>query len=201
VKKKRPEETFNSVTDYFDEATRNQYALSKNIMRIQKKITLRALELLNIEKSKVNILDAGCGPGFASFYLRKLNYRVVALDLIPEFFLYYEMERINPITSDMCLLPFKPNTFDAIISISALQWIFRDQNNVKMRVNLINLIKSFHFILKPETRAVLQFYPKSSKTMESIGKLITDSQLFSGNFVIDNLENPKKRKVFLILEK
>ena len=53
IKRKRPEESFNSVLDYFDEPTRNKYAMSKSLMRIQKKITIRALELLNIERNNI----------------------------------------------------------------------------------------------------------------------------------------------------
>jgi 18S rRNA (guanine1575-N7)-methyltransferase len=201
VKKQRPEETFGSVIDYFDESRCSEYSRSKSMMRIQRRITLRALELLEIPKDNLLILDAGCGPGFASFYLDELNYTLIALDLIPYFLKYYDMRIVNPISADMCLLPFKPNKFDVILSISALQWVFREIHNESMKLNLINLIQSFYYVLKPNSKAIFQFYPKNTAVMDSIGKIITNNSSFKGNYIIDNPENPKKRKIFLILQK
>jgi len=201
VKRKRPEEEYEKVSDYFKGIVLEQYAKSKTLMRIQEKITIRALELLDLKKKEALILDAGCGPGFAATYLKEVGYRIVALDLISEFLKFYEINDINPINSDMCFTPFKPNTFDAIISISALQWVFRDINNKKMRFLLKNLSKSFFHILKPNSRIVFQFYPKSNLLMESVGKIIANNTEFTGNFVIDNPNHNKKRKVFLLLDK
>ena len=64
IKRERPEDIFENPIDYYTKDTLVQYATSKNIMRIQEKITRRALELLNIEIKNSLILDAGCGPGF-----------------------------------------------------------------------------------------------------------------------------------------
>lgn len=201
IRKKRPEEMFKNVTEYYTENRCREYAHSKNMMRIQKKITKRALELLDIENDNLLILDAGSGPGFASFYLRDLNFNVIALDLIPFFFKYYDLRDINPIVSDMCYLPFRSNTFDGLISISALQWVYTDINDKRMTNNLTNLIKSFFYVLKPNSKAIIQFYPKNTVLMNQIGKLIVNVSRFKGNFIIDNPNNPKKRKVFLKLEK
>ena len=66
VKRERPEELFESVIDYFNSETLANYAKSKSIMRTQRKITIRALELLELKKEHCLILDAGCGPGKAS---------------------------------------------------------------------------------------------------------------------------------------
>ena len=68
VKRKRPEEIYERVNDYFKSQTLTSYASSKNMMRIQEKITSRALELLDLKRQHLLILDAGCGSGFASFY-------------------------------------------------------------------------------------------------------------------------------------
>ncbi len=201
VKRKRPEEIHEKVSDYFCSNTLIKYASSKSMMRIQEKITNRALELLSLKTQYPLILDAGSGPGFASFYLNKIGYRVVSLDVISEFLNFYDIRELNPIVSDMCFPPFKSKIFDAIISISALQWIFRDMNNKTMRLNLINLAKSFEKILKPKSGIIIQFYPKNEIIMKEIGKIFTQNTNFIGNFVIDNPNNAKKRKIFLILKK
>lgn len=201
VKRKRPEEEYEKVSDYFKGNVLVQYANSKNIMRIQEKITKRALELLNLKKDDALILDAGCGAGFAAIYLKEIGYRIVALDIISEFLNVYDIKELNPINADMCFPPFKPNTFDAIISISALQWVFRDINNKLMHLMLKNLSKSFFKILKPNGRVIIQFYPKSNELMKRIGKIITDHTDFDGKFIVDNPNRQKKRKIFLLLSK
>ena len=201
VKKKRPEEIFEKVSDYFKGEILSAYAKSKNIMRIQEKITIRALELLNIKKKEGLILDAGCGAGFVATYLNEIGFRSVALDIIGKFLQYYDISFLSPVNADMCFTPFKPNTFDAIISISALQWVFRDINNKNMQFLLKNLSKSFFHILKPNSRVIFQFYPKNKVLMETIGKIIADNTDFTGNFIIDNPNHHKKRKIFLLLDK
>ncbi|MFX0082167.1 MAG: class I SAM-dependent methyltransferase [Candidatus Hodarchaeota archaeon] len=201
VKRKRPEEEYENVSDYFRGDVLTQYATSKSMMKIQEKITIRALELLNIKKKDSLILDAGCGPGFAATYLKEIGYRIVALDIISEFLYFYEISDLNPINADMCFLPFKPNTFDAIISISALQWVYRDLNDRVMYSMLKNLSTSFYKILKPDGRIVIQFYPKNKELMDKTGKIIVNHTDFIGNFIIDNPNRQKKRKVFLLLDK
>ena len=201
VKKKRPEEIYEKVTDYFKRETLRTYASSKNMMKIQEKITIRALELLGLKKKEALILDAGCGAGFTAIYLNEIGIRTVALDIIGNFLQYYDISPLNPINADMCFTPFKPNTFDAIISISALQWVFRDINNQNMYFLLKNLSKSFFHVLKPNSRVIFQFYPKSKVLMETIGKIIADNTEFTGNFIIDHPNHNKKRKIFLLLDK
>jgi len=201
IKQKRPEDLFESALDYFNSETLTTYAESKSIMRTQKRILMRALELLEIKNSPNLILDAGCGPGFVAAYLNELGYNTVALDIISKFLNYYDIEYLNPILADMCYPPFKPDSFDSIISISALQWIIRDVKSESERLILTNLFKSFYQILKPESNMIVQFYPKSTIIMDYIAKIVNIKTKFKGNFIIDNPDNPKKRKVYLLLKK
>jgi 18S rRNA (guanine1575-N7)-methyltransferase len=201
IKTTRPEEIYKDASEYFKGEILINYAQSKSIMRIQEKITIRALELLDLNKNNPLILDAGCGPGFTSIYLKEIGYNVVAVDIVSEFLTFYEINFLNPIVADMCLMPFKPNSFDAIISISALQWICRDIHNDLMRKRLIKLVKSLEIVVKPKSKAIFQFYPKNNLILEEIGRIFTDYSNFSGNFIIDNPDNAKKRKIFLLLVK
>ena len=150
---------------------------------------------------KIGIIGLGSIGQRHAACLKEIGYRIVALDIIPEFLYYYEIKDLNPITADMCFPPFKPNTFDAIISISALQWIFRDLKDKMMYSMLKNLSISFYKILKPNGRVVIQFYPKNKEIMDNTGKIIVKHTDFSGNFIIDNPNRQKKRKIFLLLDK
>ena len=201
IKRERPEDLFKNVSDYFNAETLTNYAESKSMMRTQRKITFRALELLELKNDRALILDAGCGPGFAAIYLNELGYKTVALDIISEFLKYYDIEYLNPILADMCYPPFKPDSFDSIISISALQWVIRDVKSESERIILTNLFVSFYQILKPESKMIVQFYPKSTIIMDYIADIVNSKTNFKGNFIIDNPNNPKKRKIFLLLKK
>lgn len=201
IKKERPEEKYEDVFHYFKGERLQEYALSKNIQRIQTRITSRAIDILNLKSTNAMILDAGCGPGFASIYLKELGYKVVAFDIISNFLYFYELENVNPLVADMSYPPFQPQSFDAIISISALQWIYRDISDHKMEMNFINLIIRFYEILKIGSKIVFQFYPKSDRILDKIANLIIRETEFKGGFIIDNPKNPKKRRIFLELKK
>ncbi len=200
IKAKRPEETFDKASDYFRGKTLSHYATSKSMMRIQEKITIRALELLDLQGDAL-ILDAGAGPGFSSTYLREIGFNVVAIDIISEFLGFYDIRELNPTASDMCFPPFRPNTFDAIISISAVQWVFRKINDRLMQERLVALATSFSKILKPNSKVIFQLYPKNNMIMSALGKIIADNGNLKGNFIIDNPNNPVKRRIYLLLQK
>ena len=129
------------------------------------------------------------------------NSIMVSLDIIAEFLKYYDIEYLTPILADMCYPPFKPDTFDSIISISALQWIIRDVGSESERLILTNLFESFYQILKPKSKMIVQFYPKSTIIMDYIAEIVNNKTKFKGNFIIDNPNNPKKRKIYLLLKK
>ena len=200
IEKERPEDKYDKVSDYFKGERLVDYATSKSMMRIQEKITLRALEILDLQKKDALILDAGCGAGFTTIILNELGYKTVGLDLVSEFLYFYEMKYLNPINADMSHLPFRSNSYDAIISISALQWVYRSLKNPKMEQKLRSLAKSFSKILKNNSKAVIQFYPKSYKLMQKVGKIFSTEGNFNGKFIIDNPDIPKKRKIYLLLK-
>lgn len=200
IKAKRPEEIYQNVFEYFKDDQVIKYSTSKSMMKIQEKITLRALEIIKVQPKDL-VLDAGSGCGFSSIVLNKLGFNVVSLDIIKHLLTYYQIPELNPTLADICLTPFRDETFEAIISISALQWIYSDLNNTNMENNLYNLINSFHRILKPNGKVIFQFYPKTKNIMEKIGSTFKKKDFFEGNFIIDNIKSPKKRKIFLFLKK
>ncbi len=200
IKTKRPEEIYQNVFEYFKDDQIIKYSTSKSMMKIQEKITLRALEIIKIQPKDL-ILDAGSGCGFSSIVLNKLGFNVVSLDIIKYLLTYYPIPELNPTLADICLTPFRDETFEAIISISALQWIYTEPNNPKMENELNDLINSFYRILKPNGKIIFQFYPKNNFIMEKIGSAFKKNNLFEGNFIIDHIKSPKKRKIFLFLKK
>lgn len=195
-----PEELFNTPEDYYSEETLNQYAHSKTMIHIQEKITKRALDIIQAEPPAL-ILDVGMGCGFSSSYLYINNFEVVGIDLMFDMLNYYDIPELNPINADMRCIPLRDGAFDYIISISAFQWILNKKNKNNRIETLKTIAQKFNALLKPNGKAVIQFYPLNLDFMKEIGSIFADYGSFRGNFVVDNPEGGPKRKIFLYLEK
>ncbi len=200
IKYERPEEYAKDPNEFYVSKRVNEYSQSKALMRIQEKITKRALEIAQIEPP-ARVLDLGMGCGFASTHMFLNKFQVVGIDLNLLFLNYYEIQHLNPIQSDMRDIGFKPGSFDLILSISAIQWVLAEKNENKRVNHLKKIADQCNLILKPKGKIIFQFYPKSDISMHEIGKIFNSTGQFNGNFVIDNPDNPKKRKIFLYLKK
>jgi len=61
-------------------------------------------------------------------------------------------------------LPFRPATFDACISISALQWLcYSNSKGQNPKTRLTRFFSSLYQVLRRGARAVLQFYPETAE--------------------------------------
>ncbi len=200
IKHERPEEQARDPLVFYTAKEVKEYALSKSLMRIQEAITKRALRILEAEPP-ARVLDLGTGCGFASTYLRLKHYQPVGIDINPLFLKFYSIPELNPLLADMRQFAFRPDTFDFIISISAVQWVLAEPKLKKRRRYLQNITEICNFVLKPGGKIIMQFYPKSDAAMKEFGGIIADTEYFTGNFIIDNADIPKKRRIFLYLEK
>ncbi len=200
VKHERPEETVGDPLKFYIQKEVIEYSQSKALMRIQEGITKRALRIIEIPAPAL-ALDIGMGCGFASTFLRLNHYRTVGIDINQLFLTYYQISELNPVLADMRQFAFRPAYFDFIISISAVQWILAEKNSNLRKKYIQQFIEMCSFVLKPYGKVIIQFYPRSDDVMKEFGGIISDMNLFTGNFIIDNAETPKKRRIFLYLEK
>ncbi|KAK1739849.1 18S rRNA (guanine-N(7))-methyltransferase-related protein [Skeletonema marinoi] len=92
-------------------------------------------------------------------------------------------------------LPFRPASFDACISISALQWLC--YSNTKEQIPKKRLTASSHHYTKG-ARAVLQFYPESSEHAILISECAAKVG-FAGGIVVDYPNSTKAKKHYLVL--
>ena len=183
---KRPEKT-TSATEYYGEKA--AYASSSAIRRIQRKITLRALELAMFPLDW-KILDAGCGNGFSLDILREVGYECAGFDVSPSMVALAKKKGFLAKAGDLRKIPFPKASFDAIISISALQWIDLAEASV--------VAHEFKRVLKKNGRAVMQFYPESEKQLMDWAQAFRKAG-FSMVVKQEGLESPRKRRVFLLL--
>lgn len=96
-------------------------------------------------------------------------------------------------------IPFNPGTFDGVISVSAIQWLFQSYNSLHVPRKRIRLFfVSLYSVCKPKAKCVLQFYLKNKKDIE----LLKNEALragFHGGIYIDR-PNTKHVKQYLVLD-
>mgnify|MGYP003386257986 CR=1 FL=1 len=102
--------------------------------------------------------------------------------------------------SDMGLgLPFRPASFDGVISISAIQWLcYADSNEQIPKARLNRFFSSLYAVLKVGGAAVLQFYPENAEQAVLISQ-IASKVGFTGGVVIDYPNSTKAKKYYLCL--
>jgi len=190
VKIERPEEVYGDPSSYYTEEEIERYARSGGMKRAQERIAHRILELLGLKKGS-KLLDLGCGVGFTTEVYRKEGYEVIGLDILPKMLEKAKEKGLKVKEGDMRELPklFEREEFDAVVSASALQWI-------KEREDIEKLVSGIRYVLKKGGKLVIQFYPKSQKELWRVARLFK-KEGFEGEVVIDNPDNPRKRRIYL----
>lgn len=194
---------------FYDYEEASKYTQNTRIMAIQEVMTNRAIELLELkEKDGIQmILDLGCGSGLSSQCIEELGHKWVGVD-ISEAMINVAKERkrdgdledLQIIQSDLGDgLPFKPGSFDAAISISAIQWLCNaDKKSHSPAKRLLRFFSTLYTCLTREGRAVFQFYPENALQVELINQQALKAG-FTGGVVIDNPDSTKTKKFFLVL--
>jgi 18S rRNA (guanine1575-N7)-methyltransferase len=96
-------------------------------------------------------------------------------------------------------LPFRPASFDACISISALQWLcYSNSKDQIPKRRLMRFFSSLYQVLRRGARAVLQFYPESSEHAILISECAAKVG-FAGGIVVDYPNSTKAKKHYLVL--
>lgn len=106
------------------------------------KSKIRSLLKISLRNKDDNILDLGCGPN--PYYHKDINGHIVCLDK--------KRTKTIHIVSDADNLPFKPNSFDNVISVNSFYYF----------KNPFEVVKSVYKILKKDGKLILVvpfFYP------------------------------------------
>jgi cyclopropane fatty-acyl-phospholipid synthase-like methyltransferase len=194
VKNQRPEEFLLSPKFYYTDDEVEKYCKSNAMRKAQEKIAHRIVELLDLPK-KSKILDLGSGPGITAEVYRAEGFKVTCLDIIPKMLEKARENGFECVLGNMTNLLnlFPKRKFDAIVSVSAIQWL-------KNKEDLENLAEGIYFLLKKNSPCIIQFYPKSEQELKETIRTFKQNS-FSCDSVIDNPQNPRKRTIFLIIKK
>ena len=158
---------------FYDAKEARKYTDCTRIIKVQSEMTQRCLDLIQVpDNDEQNfepwfILDLGCGSGLSGQIVEEQGHFWWGID-ISENMLEVAKERGcdgELAWGDMGHgFNFKAGFFDAVISVSALQWLC----NADKKVNnpwkrLIILFQSIQKCLKQHGKACLQFYPENSE--------------------------------------
>ncbi|KAK3083724.1 hypothetical protein FSP39_002058 [Pinctada imbricata] len=196
------------------------------MIEIQSQLSERAIELLRLPDEPCLVLDVGCGSGLSGECLTEQGHYWIGVD-ISSHMLDVAVERETEgdlLLGDMGYgMPFRPGTFDGIISISALQWLCNaDKSYHKPPKRLLKFFSTLYACVRRGARAVFQLYPENPEQVSEIFldapiirnganivfglildlELITQQAMkagWTGGLVVDYPNSTKAKKMFLCL--
>ncbi|KAI1630723.1 S-adenosyl-L-methionine-dependent methyltransferase [Biscogniauxia mediterranea] len=201
----RPEDTLSADIHYNDTEAR-KYTTSSRIQNIQASMTNRALELLDLDSPSL-ILDVGCGSGLSGEILSAVPpdeggpHVWIGMDISASML---DVALQRDVEGDLLLadigqgVPFRAGTFDAAISISAIQWLCNAESSELSPIGrLSRFFNGLYASLKRGGRAVCQFYPKNDEQKKMITGAAVKAGFGAG--LLEDDPDTKNVKVYLVL--
>lgn len=191
---------------FYDDNESRKYTTSSRIRNIQSDMTHRALDLLDL-KSPSLILDLGCGSGLSGEILSQVApedggpHTWIGMDISPSML---DVALQRGVDGDLFLadigqgVPFRPGTFDAAISISAIQWLCNaESSDVSPEYRLRRFFEGLYASLRRGGRAVCQFYPKNDAQRSMISGAAMKAGFGAG--ILEDDPGTKNSKLYLVL--
>ncbi|MCJ1254974.1 Williams Beuren syndrome chromosome region 22 protein [Lignoscripta atroalba] len=169
-------------------------------------MTHRALELLSL-KSPSLVLDIGCGSGLSGEILSDVDpadggpHVWVGMDISASML---DIALQRDVDGDLMLadigqgVPFRPGSFDAAISISAIQWLCNaESSDASPQQRLVKFFNGLYASLRRGGRAVCQFYPKNEIQRSMISSAAIKAGFGAG--ILEDDPGTKNSKLYLVL--
>ena len=77
-----------------------------------------------------------------------------------------------------------------------MQWILNEVPGIR-EIKIRNLVRELEDLLVDTGSVVIQFYPRTSRVLEEVKDGLGEEGTLQGSSVIDNPDNPRKRKIYL----
>lgn len=191
---------------FYNDNESRKYTTSSRIRNIQADMTNRALELLNLDTPSF-ILDVGCGSGLSGEIFSQEApenggpHTWVGMDISPSML---DVALQRDVEGDLFLadigqgVPFRPGSFDAAISISAIQWLCNaETSDVSPEGRLKRFFEGLYASLRRGGRAVCQFYPKNDTQRSMISGAAIKAGFGAG--ILEDDPGTKNSKLYLVL--
>jgi len=191
---------------HYNDIEARKYTTSSRIQTVQASMTNRALELLDLDSPSM-ILDIGCGSGLSGEILTSVDpedggpHIWVGMDISASML---DIALQRDVEGDLMLadigqgVPFRAGSFDAAISISAIQWLCNaDSSDVSPTGRLSRFFNGLYASLKRGGRAVCQFYPKNDQQRTMISGAAIKAGFGAG--ILEDDPGTKNSKLYLVL--
>ena len=181
-------------------------ASSTHYVQIQRQLTERALELLQLDMTVPKlILDVGCGTSISGQVIQETGNFYVGIDVAGEMLL--QAIKAVPGTpnslarSDAGIgIPFRAGVFDAAIGIDVIRWLFRQyEGDEPVPKRLRTFFESLHGCLQCGARAIFNFHPENADQAQMLSTIATKCG-FGGGIHTDFPNSAKARVNWLVLE-
>ncbi|KAI9759418.1 MAG: hypothetical protein M4579_002332 [Chaenotheca gracillima] len=216
---------------YYDDAATKKYSTSSRLRSIQTQMTYRALSLLKLRSPSL-VLDIGCGTGLSGSILSagpddepppshwtqaSSNdplptaggpHTWIGLDISASM-LSAALQRPDIPTGTLLLADmgqgismFRPGTFDAAISISAIQWLCATENGAEAELRLKRFFEGLYASLRRGGKAVCQFYPGGAGKSGEVKRRMIEGAAVKAGFgagVLEDDPGTKAGKLYLVL--
>lgn len=169
-------------------------------------MTRRALELLDLKVPSL-ILDIGCGSGLSGEILSAVDpsdggpHTWIGMDVSPSML---DIALQRDVEGDLMLadigqgVPFRAGSFDAAISISAIQWLCSAESSETSPAGRLNrFFNGLYASLRRGGRAVCQFYPKNDTQRNMITQAAVKAGFGAG--LLEDDPGTKNVKLYLVL--
>ncbi len=191
---------------YYNDSESRKYTTSSRIQTIQSDMTHRALSLLSLTSPSL-ILDIGCGSGLSGEILSSVPaseggpHAWVGMDIAASML---DIALQRDVDGDLLLadigqgVPFRAGSFDAAISISAIQWLCNaESSDVSPQGRLARFFNGLYASLRRGGRAVCQFYPKNEQQRHMISGAAIKAGFGAG--ILEDDPGTKNSKMYLVL--
>lgn len=169
-------------------------------------MTKRALELLSLPCPSL-VLDIGCGSGLSGEILSS----VPPADGGPHIWFGMDISASmldialqRDVDGDLLLadigqgVPFRAGTFDAAVSISAVQWLCNaESSDTSPQGRLTRFFNGLYASLRRGGKAVCQFYPKNEAQRNMVSAAAIKAGFGAG--LLEDGAGTKSAKVYLVL--
>jgi len=169
-------------------------------------MTHRALSLLSLTSPSL-ILDIGCGSGLSGEILSSVPaseggpHAWIGMDIAASML---DIALQRDVDGDLLLadigqgVPFRAGSFDAAISISAIQWLCNaESSDVSPQGRLARFFNGLYASLRRGGRAVCQFYPKNEQQRSMISGAAIKAGFGAG--ILEDDPGTKNSKMYLVL--
>jgi SAM-dependent methyltransferase len=204
--KDTPEQEFENPNDFYTEKEANRYETNSGMKRTQIELTSIILNLFleetkNIKKD-ISILDLGCGTGFSLEFLKAKGYKnLIGTEPAKEMLKIAKAKKLNCFLGGFLDFPkeITNQKFDLIISVSVLQWILTNKQEMEIKNCIKKVCKDLKDRLTENGRIIIQYYPPTPNTSETLISCFERAGLNAEEYLY-NKGNKKKEKHILILK-